>query len=78
MASENYAKGATGHINTVQTPDRIGATYTLWHNVEMPEILKSFSNGKVTEITMHVLDDTGKPVPLSRAQMNTLLRPPGG
>ena len=71
--SKKYAEGVSGHVNAVQTADKLDAPYTLWHNVEKPIFLDKVSTGEVSGITMYVLDPAGGLTKLSDDKVMTLL-----
>ena len=71
--SKKYAEGVTGHVNAVQTVDKLNAPYTLWHNVEKPIYLDKYRAGEVSGITMHTLDSAGQLTQLSEDKVKTLL-----
>lgn len=71
--SKKYAEGISGHVNAVQTVDKLDAPYTLWHNVEKPVYLDKRSTGEVSGITMHTIDAAGNFVQLGSDKIKTLL-----
>lgn len=54
--SKNYADGATGDIETIQTADKFPAGGPTWKNKEWPSL---FKNSEVGDITIHKIDNTG-------------------
>ena len=73
-ASGKYAEGATGHINTVQTPEKLWDEGTLWQNDEKIIIQDKLQTGEVTGITMHTLNNSGEYIPLSKNYVTSLLK----
>jgi hypothetical protein len=71
-ASEKYAEGASGIVNTVQTADKLDASYTLWHNVEKRVIADRLDTGDVTALNMYVIQGNDF-VPLEKNVVKSLM-----
>jgi hypothetical protein len=54
--SKNYADGAVGDIETIQTADKFPAGGPTWKNKEWPSL---FKNPEVGDITIHKIDSSG-------------------
>ncbi|HEX5312859.1 hypothetical protein [Aquabacterium sp.] len=72
-ASRQYAEGAYGEVNTVQTADKLKSPYTLWQNVEKPVISDKMFTGEVSGIKMNMLDDAGNIVRIDKNEVADLL-----
>lgn len=72
-ASEKYAKGTTGVVNLVQTPNKLWDPTTIWHTREKPMLLDRLEQGKISEIKMHVVDMRADTHGLPPTYINQLL-----
>jgi hypothetical protein len=72
--SKKYAEGATGIVNTVQTPEKLWHPETLWHNIEKPVIQHKLATGEVSDIKMHTINNSGDFIPLSENHINSLMQ----
>jgi hypothetical protein len=73
-ASQKYAEGVTGHVNTVQMPEKLWDPRTLWHTVEKPEINIKLATGEVSGVNMYTLNSSGELISLSKNQMDSLIK----
>jgi hypothetical protein len=71
--SKEYAKGATGKVNTVQTIGKLTDITSLWHNVEKPIIQNGLLSGKVTDLKMYSVNESGVLETLSENEIDSLL-----
>ncbi|MEW6761868.1 MAG: hypothetical protein AB1437_13690 [Pseudomonadota bacterium] len=71
--SKKYAEGVTGHVNAVQTLEKLDAPYTLWHNVEKPIYLDKYRAGEVSGINVFALDPAGNLTQLGEDKVKALL-----
>ncbi|MBB6136348.1 hypothetical protein HD842_004526 [Massilia aurea] len=58
--SSEYAKGAMGRINVVQTIYKLTDSRTLWHNVEKNILKTKMLSGDISSIKIHEITDQGK------------------
>lgn len=72
-ASEKYAKGTSGVVNLVQTPNKLWDPTTIWHTREKPMLLDRLEQGKISEIKMHVVDLSSRTHSLPDTYINQLL-----
>jgi hypothetical protein len=72
--SKKYAEGAIGNISTVQSPQKLWDTGTLWHNVEKPVIMDGMLTGKIGDINAYTINNSGGFVPLSENYIDALLK----
>ena len=73
-ASEKYAKGTSGVVNLVQTPNKLWDPTTIWHTREKPMLLDRLEQGKISEIKMHVVDMNSSTHGLPETYTNQLLK----
>lgn len=59
-------------MNTVQTADKLDASYTLWHNVEKRVIADRLDTGDVTALNMYVIQGNDF-VPLEKNVVKSLM-----
>lgn len=72
--SEKYAKGTSGVVNLVQTPNKLWDPTTIWHTREKPLLLDRLEQGKISEIKMHVVDMSSGTHSLPSNYINQLLK----
>lgn len=58
--SSEYAKGAMGRINVVQTTYKLTDSRTLWHNVEKNILKSKMLSGDISSIKIHEINGQGK------------------
>jgi len=73
-ASEKYAKGTSGVVNLVQTPNKLWDPTTIWHTREKPMLLDRMEQGKISDIKMYVVDLSSGTHGLPDTYINQLLK----
>lgn len=71
--SKEYAMGATGKVNTVQTVGKLTDITSLRHNVEKPIIQNGLLSGKITDLRMYSVNESGVREALSDSEIDSLL-----
>ena len=72
--SQEYAKGTSGVVNVVQTPNKLWDPKTIWHTAEKPLLLDLLDQGKISEIKVNVVDLNAGTHELSQNYINQLLK----
>lgn len=72
--SKEYAKGTSGVVNLVQTPNKLWDPTTIWHTNEKPILLDRLEAEKITSIQIHVVDLNSDPHSLSPNYIDKLLQ----
>jgi hypothetical protein len=73
-ASEKYAEGAVGHVNTVQTTAKLWDERTLWHNTEKIIVQDKLQTREVSGLSMYAINNSGEYVPLGENYIKSLLQ----
>ncbi len=72
--SKKYAEGAIGSVNAVQSPGKLWNTDTLWHNAEKPILKNKLLTGKVDDMKIFTINNSGGFIPLSENYVDALMR----
>jgi hypothetical protein len=75
--SKKYAEGVTGSVNAVQSSGKLWDTNTLWHNAEKPILQNMLLTGKVSEMNIFTINNSGEFIPLSENYIDALMRVDG-
>jgi hypothetical protein len=71
--SSEYAKGATGEVNVIQTPAKLWDPTTIWHGKEKGALMDLQQVGQVDDINIHVLNSQLDPIQLPSGYVEDVL-----